>query len=116
MTASRKSILLASSAPPLPSFSVNSIDGLAPAFTDALSSVYTRPFNCLDLAGMVCAPTTDASNSLPLSAAWHVLQPLSSFCAPAGWSFTPGYSALPVAQSMPSWHEPHAARLGTFFQ
>src|SRR5512143_4131464 len=104
-----KSSLLAASAPPLPSLTVNWIDGLAPAFTDALSSVYARPFNCFDWAGMVCAPTPDASNSLPLSAAWHVLQPVSSFCAPAGWSFTSLYSDLPVAQSMPSWHEPHAA-------
>src|SRR5262245_15734061 len=70
--------------------------------------VAMMPFSCFEFSLSRCAPLMEAPNSSP-SGWWHEAHALSSACAPAGWF-------LPLAQSMSSWQEPHAARLGLVYQ
>jgi len=57
---------------------------------------------------MTWAPTNRSIELFARVGRWQPLHELSLACGPAGWF-------LPVVQSMLSWQEPHAARLGAVF-
>src|SRR5438270_11294066 len=91
---------------PARSLTVNVTAGFCTGFALSTPTIEnTIPGNCCDRVATVCAPLTEASNSLSLLARWHCAQLLSDTCGKSTWPF-------PVAKFTSSWQAPHAAREG----
>ncbi len=77
--------------------------GLLPGATFVTPMIWMlRPWSWADRVGIVCAVTIPASNSFSPCGWWQEAHAESSACGPPLW-------LAPVAQSMVSWQEPHAA-------